>query len=103
MRGHSVSAAAVAAEGLEAVVITEAEILEALRESMQRQDADGFTSQDLGDVLGITQGHAREYLRRLSRNGKVVHAGTRAGTTVDGRVCRSPVYRLTSLAAPCSP
>lgn len=56
--------------------VTEEEILDAIRASLP-PDAEGFTSVEVGKALGITQGHAREYIRRLSRIGKLAFAGHR--------------------------
>jgi Mn-dependent DtxR family transcriptional regulator len=75
-------------------VITEAELIEALRAATECQDVDGFTSLDFAASLNISQGHAQELIRRLARAGKVIHVGLRSGTRTDGYPCRRPVYRL---------
>lgn len=75
-------------------MISESEILDELRRALEPQDADGFTSLDVANALGIQQHRAQEHIRRLARRGKIALAGSRAGIRVDGRPCQSPVYRL---------
>lgn len=75
-------------------MISESEILDALRSAMVRSDADGFTSLDIADALNCSQGNAQRIIARLGRAGRVVYAGERHTSRMDGRPGRSPVYRL---------
>jgi len=52
------------------------------------------SSGEVAKVIGVTRGTASCYIRKLIVDGVVEYAGSREDTTMDGRVCWTPVYRL---------
>ncbi len=63
-------------------------------------DGNGFTSAELGEHLGITQGMAVKKIREACSGGVLRHVGFRAARAIDGRKCRLPIYQITKEKQP---
>lgn len=78
-------------------MITENEILEALREACsnrQGPEGDGWMSvEEIADAIGHSRRWVREKMRPLIKAGHIV-VSERPDTRIDGRDCWIPVYRV---------
>jgi predicted ArsR family transcriptional regulator len=84
-----------------AAVIRSDEVLAELRrlEQIKPSGPDGFSTQEMARTLACSE---KLTLRKLSQwiaEGVVEFAGLRAGTRVDGRPKKTPVYRLVKKTA----
>lgn len=73
--------------------MTEAELIEAIREGMAHTDADGLSSEEIGQKMGVSRKRALEALKPLQRSGKLL-VGFRRDYRTDGVPCKIPVYRV---------
>ena len=81
------------------VTITQAELLEALREAAQRSEEGpegAYTTEELAELTGIYRGKVKETIRALIRLGKAECVHVRR-PSIDGRMFRVPAYRIKSL------
>lgn len=75
------------------IEVTEAELLDALRQSRNNEDGDGLSSSEIAELLGCTQTLAVKKLGVLARAGRL-RVGRRSGIRLDGIPCKIPVYKL---------
>lgn len=75
--------------------MTESEWLAAFNAALQESDAEGLTMREIAMAWGMRKPVAEEKMRALAAQGRVKHAGTRAGVDLIGRPIRLPVYVVT--------
>ena len=80
---------------MERVCVTEAELIDAVRDAMSGADAsdDGMTLGEMGTATGVGAKRLRLALRTLLDAGRL-EVGRRLITSIDGRKCFVPVYRV---------
>lgn len=84
---------------MDRIEMTETQVLEALREALQADDAaDGFTTRELAELTGWGQGKVRNALRKMRREGTIVPVRV-PRETLAGIVQPVPGYRLVQRAA----
>ena len=54
----------------------------------------GFTCRELAEALGVKVNAAQGRLTDMVRAGRVAHVGFRQGTSICGKRCHTPVYRM---------
>ncbi|MFA5650708.1 MAG: hypothetical protein WC914_06165 [Proteiniphilum sp.] len=69
------------------------EVLSSVKE-LSDDNADGFSIAEMAESLGMGDNWCRQKIRALIKAGKVICAGKKMSTTIDGRTCRVPVYRV---------
>jgi hypothetical protein len=68
---------------------------DALREAQNaRSDAVGISTHEFAESMGVSDSVAITRMRKLVQSAKAKHAGTRAGTRINGASYRIPVYVL---------
>ena len=60
--------------------------------AMKKDDC--YSTQDIADTMGITQGAALKHVKKALDKGTMIYAGKRLGVGIDGRKAHSSVYRL---------
>ena len=70
--------------------------LKELESSSHVASAEGISSVELIELTGRSREWMQRAIRLAIRAGSLAFAGRRKGTTVDGRVTWTPVYRLTN-------
>lgn len=81
---------------MESIVITENEILEALREAGRRSgpEGDGWMSvEEIAVAINHSAKWVREKMRPLVKVGHIA-VSERPDTRIDGRACWTPVYKV---------
>jgi hypothetical protein len=73
--------------------ITLDEWLAAISNATESQPDDGFTSDELAELLGISRSLAVKRLGEAIRAGRVYCAGRRRITRIDGVKGRIPIYK----------
>jgi len=66
----------------------------AIQDAMAKTDAEGMTTNELADAMGVAQKTAHIRLRRLIRSGMARHVGQKWVQSIDGRSIPVPAYRL---------
>ena len=66
----------------------------ACEEACRKQDADGLTSEELGDIMGVSYRTAIRQIRRLIRTGVMEYGGERQGLNIRKQPYPIPVYRM---------
>jgi predicted transcriptional regulator len=75
--------------------ITVTEWLNELTALSKRNNASGFTTEEVAESMGRGTSWARQQLKKAFRAGLVEMAGTREAMRMDGKPCQIPVYRVT--------
>lgn len=73
--------------------ITEAELLEAIREATARTNDEGLTSEEIAGIMGCSRQLALVKLKPLARAGKLI-VGRKRDYRLDGVPCVVPVYTI---------
>jgi predicted ArsR family transcriptional regulator len=73
-------------------MITESELLDALRAALPERDQGALTTEELAESLGVCRDKARTMLKPLVRSGKVLVVRKRI-TDMAGRPQPVPAYR----------
>ena len=82
---------------MDAMTITEAEIMQALEEAFagDTETGDRFTTADYMGMFGVADKTARVHIAILIRKGKCERAGTVQGTSIlTGARTNAPAFRL---------
>lgn len=77
------------------MIISQTEVLDAIRAAMQQsQDTDGFTTTELARAMGCGAIKARETIRGMVREGRVIPTKLRRTSELSGITSPVPGYRL---------
>lgn len=71
------------------------QLTKALKVQRPGRPAGWWTSTDLKEATGWTQGTAGNAMRAMMASGKIRHVGTVAGVRIDGVGCKLPAYVFT--------
>lgn len=78
--------------------LTRKELESLLRgEKCKRLATEGFTTQDLCEMMGVKTGAAHRQVTEGIRNGLLEYAGRRTFQRIDGIKSTKPAYRLTEV------
>ena len=74
-------------------MITETQILEAIRTALEAPSEDAFTVGELAEKLEISRPRVREAIRQMIKSGQAEHVTVRR-LSIDGRFLQNPGYRI---------
>jgi len=63
-------------------------------DGLQAAQPDGFTTRELAAAKNVSQQRAGEIMRNLVHGGVMICSGRRRETSMDGKPCYVPVYKI---------
>lgn len=73
--------------------ITLEELEEQMQDTLSKQP-EGFSIDEMSDIIGKSTAWCRQRMRRLIAQDRAYLNGKRRGTMIDGRNCLTPIYCL---------